>query len=55
MLARTHCSAGAPELVHFVIKIVNEKVGSEKISMLVAYLCYINSSVSFLKKSQKHL
>ena len=50
MLARAHCPAGASELAHFVVKIVVEKVGSEKISMLVAYmyLCYINSSALFL-------
>ena len=35
-------------MVHFVVKIVVEKVGSEKISMLLALLCIINFSVLFL-------
>ena len=45
---RAYCPAGASVVVHFVVKIVFEKVGSEKISMLVDFLCYINSSVLFL-------
>ena len=47
-LARAHCPAGASNLVHFVVKIAVEKVGSEKISMLLALLCKINFSVLFL-------
>ena len=47
-LARAHCPAGASDLVHFVVKIAVEKVGSEKISMLLALLCKINFSVLFL-------
>ena len=47
-LARAHCPAGASDLVHFVVKIAVEKVGSEKLSMLLALLCKINFSVLFL-------
>ena len=47
-LARAHCSAGPSDLVHFVVKIVVEKAGSEKISMLVTFFWYINFSVLFL-------
>ena len=52
-LARAHCPAGALDLVHFVVKIVVEKVESEKISMLLAFLCSINFSVLFLWNPQK--
>ena len=54
-LARAHCPGGALDLVHFVVKIVVEKVESEKISMLLAFLCNINFSVLFLWNPQKHL
>ena len=33
--------AGTSDLVHFVVKVVAEKVGSEKISMLLAFLCLL--------------
>ena len=45
---RAHCPAGASDLVHFAVKIVVEKLGSERISMLLALLCNINFSVLFL-------
>ena len=54
-LARAHCPAGVSDLVHFVVKIVVEKVGSEKMSMLFALLCNISFSVLFLKNPQTHL
>ena len=33
-LARAHCPAGPLDLVHVVVKIVDEKASSEKIFML---------------------
>ena len=47
--------AGASELAHSVVKIVVEIAGSEKICMLLTFLCYINFTVLFLQKPQNHL
>ena len=47
--------AGASELAHFVVKFFVEKAGSEKICMLLTFLCYINFIVLFHQKPQNHL